>query len=278
MTPLPQRLIEDIQLRGLSERTQDAYGRAVRQLAHHSHTSPARITEAERRDDLLSLTHVPHASRRASTIALCGITCFYAHPRTREWSTLTFGRAPREQTLPVLLSAEAVRTLRAPLTLRRSRACLTPMDACGLRRQEGTPLQGPESDRARLLVHVQSGKDAQDRSVPLPQRTLAFLRPFWHTPRHPVWLFPAPGHGGIDHGARLSSHAPHQGPGRLASGPHRAWAHYARLRPHAAPPLCPPSAGSGRHSAPSPGLVRARRTTHDGPLHAPDRPPRRQRP
>lgn len=207
MTPLQQRLSEDIQLRGLSERTQDAYGRAVRQLAHHSHTSPARITEAERRDDLLSLKHVTHASRRASTMALCGLTFFSAHPRKRAWSTRTCVRAPREPTRPVLLSAKAVRTIRAPRTLRRSRACLTTMDACGLRLQEGTHLQGPDMDRARLLVHVQSGKDAQDRSVPLPQRTLAFLRPCWHTPRHPVWLFPAPGRGGIDR-ARASPPRP----------------------------------------------------------------------
>jgi site-specific recombinase XerD len=49
-----------------------------------------------------------------------------------------------------------------------------------------------------MLVHVRSGTGAKDRSVPLPQRTLEFLRQFWNTHRHPVWLFPAPGRGGID--------------------------------------------------------------------------------
>ena len=52
-------------------------------------------------------------------------------------------------------------------------------------------------DSAPMLVHVRSGTGATDRSVPLPQRTLEFLRPFWTTHRHPVWLLPAPGRGGI---------------------------------------------------------------------------------
>ena len=125
MTPLQQRMIEDSQLRGLSARTQDASVRAVRQLAEHSHTSPARITAEELRDSFLSRKNVKHYARRASTIALCGSTFFYEHTRKRAWSTLTFVRAPREKTLPVLLRVAEVRTLLAPLKLLRYRACRT---------------------------------------------------------------------------------------------------------------------------------------------------------
>ena len=198
MTPLQQRMIEDLQLRGLSERTQEIYVRAVRQLAAHYHKSPARITEEELRDSFLYLKNVKHSSRSASTIALCGIKFFYEHTLKREWSTLTLVRAPREKKLPVILSAEEVRTILAHLKLRRYRACLTTIYACGLRLQEGTHLQVPDIDSARMLVHVRSGKGAKDRYGPLPQRTLELLRQFWKTHRHPVWLFPAPGRGGID--------------------------------------------------------------------------------
>ena len=84
MTPLQQRMIDDIQLRGLSERTQESYVRAVRQLAEHYHKSPACITEAELRDYFLYLKHVKHFSRSASTIALCGITFFSEHTLKRD--------------------------------------------------------------------------------------------------------------------------------------------------------------------------------------------------
>jgi integrase/recombinase XerD len=54
-------------------------------------------------------------------------------------------------------------------------------------------LQVGDIDSARMLVHVHRGKGAKDRFVPLPARTLALLREYWVTHRHPVWLFPAVG-------------------------------------------------------------------------------------
>jgi integrase/recombinase XerD len=197
MTPLQQRMIEDIPLRGLSARTQDASVRAVRPLADHSHTSPAHLTEAALRASFLSLKHVQHSARRASTIALGGITFFSEHTLKRAGSPLTFVRAPREKKLPVLLSVEEVPTLLAPLTLLRSRACLTTLSSWGLRLPEGPHLHVPAMDRARMLVPVRHGNGATDRDVPLPQRPLALLRQDGKTPRHPRWLCPAPGRGGV---------------------------------------------------------------------------------
>ncbi len=197
MTRLRQRLIEDLQLRGMSERTQEMYVRAVRQLADHDHKSPEHITEEELRDYFLSLKNVKHYSRSASTIALCGIKFFYEQTLKRDWTTLTFVRAPRAQKLPVVLSSGEVRIVLAHLRLFRYRACLTTIYACGLRLQEGIHLQIPDIDSARMLVHVRCGKGAKDRYVPLPPQTLTLLRQYWSTHRHPLWLFPAPGRSGL---------------------------------------------------------------------------------
>jgi integrase/recombinase XerD len=197
MPPLRQRLLEDLQLRGLSTRTQESSVRAVRQLAEHYHTSPERITEEELRQYFLHRKNGTHYSRSASTMALCGSKFFYEQTRKREWSTLTFVRAPREQKRPVILSVDEVRTILGYLRLRRYRVCLTTIYSCGRRLQAGTHLQVPDIDRARMLVHVRNGKGAKDRSVPLPPRTLALLRQSGSTHRHPLWLFPAPGRSGL---------------------------------------------------------------------------------
>lgn len=196
MTPRRQRMIADLQLRGLSERTQEMDVRAVRQLAEPSHKSPDHITEEELRQYFLHRKHVKHYSRSASTIALCGSKFCYEHTLKRAWSTLTFVRAPGEKKLPVILSGEEVRTILAHLKLPRYQVCLTTISSCGLRLQEGTHWQVPDLDRARLLVHGRCGNGAKDRYVPLPTRTLALLRQYWQTPRHPVGIFPAPGRGG----------------------------------------------------------------------------------
>ena len=162
-----------------------------------AHTSPARLTDEDLRDSFRSLTHVKPSARRASTMALCGLTGFSAPSRTRAWTTLTFVRVPRATQRPVLLRVAEMHTLLAPLKWLRSRPCLTPRSSCGLRLQEGTHLPVPDIDSARLLVHVRHGTGAKDRSVPLPPRTLELLRQYWKTPRHPPWLFPAPGRGGL---------------------------------------------------------------------------------
>ncbi len=55
ITPLRQRLLDDLQLHGLAPKTQDAYVRAVRQLAEYYHRSPDQISEEELRQYLLHL-------------------------------------------------------------------------------------------------------------------------------------------------------------------------------------------------------------------------------
>jgi site-specific recombinase XerD len=77
MSELRKRMIECLQLRGLAERTQEAYTRAVRQLAAHYHKSPNRICEAELRQYFLYLKNVKHYSRPTMTVAICGIRFFY---------------------------------------------------------------------------------------------------------------------------------------------------------------------------------------------------------
>ena len=92
MTELQKRMIECLQLRGLAQRTQDAYVRAVRQLAAHYHKSPALITEEELRQYFLFLLHVKHYSRPTMTIAICGIKFFFERVLEQQWTILNLVR------------------------------------------------------------------------------------------------------------------------------------------------------------------------------------------
>jgi len=90
MTELRQKMIECLQLRGFSERTQESYTRAVRQLAEHYHKSPDLITEEELRQYFLYIINVKHCSRNTTTIALCGIKFFFEQTLNRNWSLFRF--------------------------------------------------------------------------------------------------------------------------------------------------------------------------------------------
>ena len=102
MTGLQKRMIESLQLRGISERTQKAYVRAVRQLAQHYHKSPDIISEEELRQYFLYIKNVKKYSRATSTIALCGIKFFVQWTMDRQWTLFELVRAPREKKLPTI--------------------------------------------------------------------------------------------------------------------------------------------------------------------------------
>jgi integrase/recombinase XerD len=196
-TPLRQRLIEDLQLHGFAAKTQDAYVRAVKQLAEYYHKSPDVISEEELRQYLLYLTNEKHVSASTFTIALCGLKFFYEQTLQRTWTTLDLARPAREQKLPVVLSRAEVHQILSCLYRLPYCVCLTTIYSCGLRLREGVHLQVGDIDSARQMVHVRQGKGGQDRYVPLPEGTLGLLRQYWSTHRHPRWLFPAPTRAGV---------------------------------------------------------------------------------
>jgi len=201
MTPLRQRMIEDLQLKGYSDSTQTLYVTAVRQLCEHFDKSPGKITEENLRDYFLYGKNVKKWSRSTSTVALCGIKFFYENTIKRPWPTLLFIRPGREKKLPVVLSRDEVRKILSNIQLLRYRVCLTTIYSCGLRLSEGTQLKVEDIDGDRGFINVRHSKGhmgKKDRNVPLPQKTLELLREQWKSHRNEVWLFPSAGHGGKD--------------------------------------------------------------------------------
>jgi integrase/recombinase XerD len=195
MTPLRQRMLEDMQLRGLSPATQESYLRAISFLARHYNTPPDQLTEEQLRQYFLYLRNEKQVARSTSTVALCAIKFLFEHTLQRPWPVLDFVRAPKQQQLPVILSLEEVRCLLALIRMPHYHVCLSVIDACGLRVQEALLLQVSHIDSARMMLHIHAGKGAKDRYVPLPPAALELLRTQWRTHRHPVWIFPERGAG-----------------------------------------------------------------------------------
>lgn len=196
-SPLRERFRQDLQLAGLSERTQEAYIGAVAKLARHCRRSPDQVSDEDLREFFLDLRNVRKASASGMRIALCGIRFFMEKTLGRPWTRLGFVRPPKEGKLPAVLSVEEVRRMLAGVLLLRFRVCLFVIYSCGLRLGEGLDLRVQDVDGERGLLHLHSGKGRKDRYVPLPRRTLEELRAFWRTHRNPVFLFPAPERGAV---------------------------------------------------------------------------------
>src|SRR3970040_1238092 len=164
MTKLRQRMIEDMQLRGFSARTQECYVRSVAQLAEHFHRSPDQLSEEDLRQYFLYLANEKKVARPTATIALCWVKFLFEHTLKRDWTTLRFVRPAREKKLPVVLSREEVRRILAAVRIPVYRICLTTIYACGLRLLEGAHLQVSDVDGGGVVVHIH-GKGKRHRTV-----------------------------------------------------------------------------------------------------------------
>ena len=190
VTPLRQRMIEDLQLAGLRPRTQDSYVRAVRLLADHYGRSPDTLSEEEVRAFLLYELNEKHLAPSTLRVHLYGIRFFYERTLRRELPLLDLVRPAKRRKLPLALAHDEVK--RALDAVRKGcyRTALATVYSCGLRLGEVCALQVHDVLGSQGQVRVIDGKGGVDRLVPLPTRTLELLREHYRQsrPTRP-WVF-----------------------------------------------------------------------------------------
>ena len=189
MTPLRQRLIDDLRLRNYSPRTIEAYVAAVAKLARHCRTAPDQLDAEQVRHFQLHLV-AQRVSFSLFNQVTAGLRFFYAVTLGRPdvVAKIAYGKRPRK--LPTVLAADEVTRLFEAAPEGRDRVLLRTAYALGLRVSEPIALRLEDIDAARGLVVVRQGKGAKDRLVPLSVRLLVELRVYWHHSRSRPWLFP----------------------------------------------------------------------------------------
>src|SRR5919204_2436955 len=131
MTPLRQRLLEDMQLRGLAARTQESYLGAVQQLALYYGKSPDLLSEEELRQYFLYLRNEKQLAPNTTNVALNGIKFFYTYTLHRPWPLRDLIRPPIPNKLPVVLSLEEIWRIIEQVRRPDYRVCLSVIAACG---------------------------------------------------------------------------------------------------------------------------------------------------
>ena len=202
MTPLRQRLIDDLRLRNYSPHTIQAYVAGVARFALHFGRSPDQLSPEHVRDFQLHLL-----SQRVSwslfNQIVCALRFFFAVTlrRPEALPLIPYGKKPRSQ--PIVLSPDEVRQFFRALPDDRFRLMLRAAYACGLRVSEVVRLKVADIDSARMLLWVRAGKGRKDRCVSLSAVLLQELRDYWKKNRPADWLFPGPGATGHVHVASL---------------------------------------------------------------------------
>ncbi len=191
MTPLRQRMLEDLQIRQYSPTTIRIYLHAVREFAQHFGKPPDRLSAEHIRQYQLFLVKEKKVSRPTFIQVVCALRFFYTHTLNRKISMERIPFPRRERKLPLILSREEVKALlEAPGNLRH-RTLLAILYGCGLRVSEVTQLKVSDIDSARNVVRVRHGKGCKDRQTLLPAKLLELLRCYWRKQRPTDWLFPS---------------------------------------------------------------------------------------
>ena len=190
MTPLRQRLIEDLQLRNYAPSTVRAYVDHVSWLARYYRKSPDQLDQEQVRAYLVHLVQERQLSWSHYNVTVCALRFLYRVTLGKDWPIKHIPFAKRPRKLPSVLSgAEVIRLLECvPKLLHR--LVLMTIYGTGLRVSEATRLRVEDIDSQRMLIHVRGGKGAKDRLAPLSPVLLEALREYWKTTHSPTWLFP----------------------------------------------------------------------------------------
>lgn len=190
MTPLRQRMLEDMSIRNFAENTQLSYIQQVSLYARHFGRSPDSLGPEQIREYQLHLVEARKLAPRSISIAVSALRFLYKVTLKRPWAVDEIPMPKQPFKLPVILSPEEVMRFLEAVDIMKHRAILMATYAAGLRVSEATHLKVTDIDSQRMMLLVNQGKGAKDRCVMLSPRLLEELRTYWRAGRPKTWLFP----------------------------------------------------------------------------------------
>jgi len=189
MSPLRQKMIDAMLVRGFSVRTQRSYLDAVSQLSTYYHCSLANLDAKQLQDYILYLVKERELSSSSCRLYLNAIRFFYLQVLGWPQFDVALHTPKRAQRIPELLSRGEVSRLLSSCNNVKHRVMLTTCYACGLRVSELVALQVKHVDSERHVIRIEQAKGAKDRQVILADTLVSILRHYWSLYHPRCWLF-----------------------------------------------------------------------------------------
>lgn len=193
MTPLRQRMLQDMGIRNLALNTQLAYVQQISAFARHFDCSPEALGPEQVRTYQVHLIEERKLAAGSLSVVAAALRFLYKITLRRAWNDDDIPCPKRPLKLPIVLSPEQVVRFLACVASTKHRAILTTIYATGLRVSEAVALRPADIDSSRMVLRVDQGKGRKDRYVMLSPRLLKVLRDYWRIERPKPWLFPGDG-------------------------------------------------------------------------------------
>ena len=188
-----ERMRTDIQLRGLSAKTEVKYIRFTEMFLDFCEHPIEEINEMHVRDFLRNLIVGKNLAAKTVNVYNAAIRFFFAVTLNRNMNYLQIPRMKESKTLPVILSKEEISILVNSCDNIKHKAFFLLAYGSGLRASEVVSLKVKDIDSKSMRVFVRSGKGDKDRYTLLSENALYALRDYWRRYRpqsHEGWLFP----------------------------------------------------------------------------------------
>ena len=201
VSPLRQRMIEDMAARTLNPHTQRSHIYSCKRFAAWLKRSPDTATPDEVRRFQLHLIESGASICNRNRI-MTGVRFLFRVTLRRHDLAAEVWHIKEPQKLPPVLSPEEVKRVLAMATSLKARAMLTLSYGCGLRAGEVARLRAGDIDSEQMIIRVVQSKGRKDRHVMLPAEILDLLRQWWkarptrrdaRVAPEQRWLFPGRG-------------------------------------------------------------------------------------
>jgi site-specific recombinase XerD len=189
MNTLREKMLAELQLRGITPRTQTAYLREIVKLENYFNRSPEELGEEEVKEYLVHMLEDRGLSSGTYKFYAAGIKFLYKTTLNRGEVVEKIKYPKAKIKLPVVLDLSEVRTMLSVMENLKHRAVLTITYSAGLRVSETAHLKVTDIDSKRMMVRVRQGKGGKDRYTILSKTTLECLREYWRAYRPKDWLF-----------------------------------------------------------------------------------------
>jgi len=190
VSPLRQRMIDDMTVRNLAPNTMLCYLKQVSYLARYFGRSPERLGPEDIRSYQIYLAQDRRVSVNSRLVAITALLFLYGVTLKRNRFIEMLPTPRKEYHLPVILSpAEVLRFLEAAPSFSH-RVIFSTMYGTGMRVSEALHLRARHIDSQRMMIRIEQSKGNRDRYVQLSPKLLELLRIYWRKVRPQEWLFP----------------------------------------------------------------------------------------
>ena len=190
VTPIRQKMIDQMQIAGLAESTRATYIGEIEQLAKHYMTSPADLDADQLRAWVLS--GIERGLKPATTnITVAALKFLYVDTLGCPERVVGLRARKKPRQLPRYMTEEEVERLILATPDLRYRAAFVTAYGAGLRISETLAVKVGDIKSDKKLLHIPSGKGGTERMAPLPSEVIDYLRDFYKNiwPQPATWLF-----------------------------------------------------------------------------------------